>query len=92
MANKVLTDRGSWTEEFYEMSKNVLRYETLKEILLSLGTIEDVSCACAELCGVIHQVTNEVILGLVLKQGNKEDTQWPVYLYGTRTFYVLYQR
>lgn len=72
MPNRVLTDTGSWTEEFSKMAEDVLEYESLKRIFLSLETIENVACACAELCGVVHQVTNEVIIGMALKKASNE--------------------
>lgn len=70
MSNKVITNKGNWTDEFFRSTKYILREDELKIVLTKLGTIEDVLCACAEICGIVHTITNEVIVGLSLKEYN----------------------
>lgn len=70
MSNKVITDHGHWTNEFFRSTKDILREDDLKIVLTELGTVEDVLCACAEICGIVHAITNEVIIGLSLKEYN----------------------
>lgn len=74
MSNKVITDHGHWTDEFFKSTRGILGEDALRRVFLELGTIENILCACAELCGVVHEIANEAIVRQVLKGYHEDDT------------------